>query len=749
MKLHIKTISIVFGILFYYQARVWAQDIPVGSWRTHYSFNNTFNVTQTNQTIYVASAAGIFSVDKTELSTLAFTKLNGLSDTDVASIHANQQTQTVIIAYKSGQLDILQDNTLISLSDIRLSDILDDKTVYSMFDDGIYTYLCSSFGMVKLDTNEKIIAESYLNLGTNGTNLPVFAGTLYNDSLFVATQDGIMAGSLLKNLKDYSLWYRFDSADGFYPKQANVMAMHDNAPISATSSQGVLTYVNGKWMATSYLIGAQFRSITSSDQTLIIANDSLFVFSNQGVSPISSTNFVAVKDALSQDATLWVADAQNGLVQLAGGQSQSIYPNGPYFNTVSKLIYQNQQIFAIPQYQLAPLIPAQNQSGFSIFKDGLWVNYSSNGYPNTNLIPKFFDISGVSEWAGNTVISSYGYGLMFWGNDGKFTVVDETNSPLINSNPPNRNVLIADIDTDNANLWMLCNNTDTSVFAYDNSSNWFPLTPSGKVAHAKSIISTAWGDQWITLYSIFGGGILVYNSSGQELYLTAQGNGTIPSNSVNQILMDKEEKIWIATTKGVVYYTFPAGIFDDPTQEAIIPIIDSNLLFNNEPVNCLAVDGGNRIWMGTSKGAWLFDKDGAELVEHFTTENSPLLSDEVLSIAINDQSGEVFFNTAKGLISYRGTGTVTGTYDEPKIFPNPVHPDYTGVVTIEGVPTNSLVKITDASGRLVTELNANGNTAVWNLQNSFSSSITTGVYFVFVASPDGSATQFGKIAVIK
>ncbi|MCB0505038.1 MAG: T9SS type A sorting domain-containing protein, partial [Cyclobacteriaceae bacterium] len=231
--------------------------------------------------------------------------------------------------------------------------------------------------------------------------------------------------------------------------------------------------------------------------------------------------------------------------------------------------------------------------------------------------------------------------------------------------------------------------------------------------------------------------------------LKSDGTGTLPDNSINDFLLDNEDKLWIATNKGVVYYARPYSILDDAEQEAIIPIIDNNLLFYKENVNTLAVDGGNRIWMGTNKGAWLFDKDGSELIEHFTSENSPLLSDVVTDIAINHLTGEIFFSTNEGLISYRGSGTLTGTYDKPKIFPNPVAPGYSGVITIEGVPFNSELKVTDASGRLVTHLEANGNTAIWDMKNEYLSDVGTGVYFVFASSEDGTERQLGKIAIVK
>ncbi len=724
-------------------------NIPTGTWRTHYSFNSTIAVTQSASTIFAASSSGLFVVNKNDKSLSSITKLNGLSETGISQLDFNSTTSTLLIAYENGQIDLLKDNTMTSIPDIKLSDIINSKKTYHMYEHGIYTYLSTDFGLIQIDAEAQIIKESFLNLSSTGDNLKIYASTIFNDSLFLATEKGVMAGSLKENLKDFTKWIRFDTLIGINKEATRVMSLYKGKPITGNTSQGLLTYTNGQWSSLGELIGADFTSINTNNNPIISASGNVYEWNGSELIQIQSADIIVANSALADGTDYWVADNQNGLVHINGSSSESIYPNGPFFNNVVNLKSVKNKIYALPQFKTVGGEPNRNESGFSVFENGIWTNYNSTGYPNTKSIPVFLDISGVSSLStGEIVFSSFGYGLLTWNKDG-FDIINENNSPLINSNPPERNIFIADIDTDNANLWVLNNNTSASLHALTNDKTWATFTPSSNVENAQQIISTLWGDQWISINTASGGGIVVYGQSEGEVVLKSSGIGTIPSNTINQMVVDQQDKIWIATNKGVVYYLFPYSIISDPNQEAIVPIIDSRLLFNNEKVNTLAVDGGNRIWMGTNEGAWLFDNDGTFLVEHFNTENSPLLSNVVTNIAINHQSGEVFFNTDKGLISYRGSATLTGSFSKPKIFPNPVNPSYTGVVTIEGVPTNAKLKITNAAGRLVANLEANGNTAVWDMNNAHSVEIITGVYFVFISNSDGSSTQFGKIAIVK
>jgi hypothetical protein len=248
-----------------------------------------------------------------------------------------------------------------------------------------------------------------------------------------------------------------------------------------------------------------------------------------------------------------------------------------------------------------------------------------------------------------------------------------------------------------------------------------------------------------------GGGLLVFNEQeNKTAYLTNQaGSGGLPSRNVYAFAADRDGSIWIGTEKGVAYFFNPTQVFSTNVN-AVWPIFENRYLLTDEKVTAIAVDGGNRKWIGTERGVWLFSPTGEEQVFNFNTSNSPLLSDVILSIAIDPVSGEVFFATDKGIVSFRSGATESSfSYELVKVFPNPVTPGFNGTVGISGLATDAIVKITDVSGKLIWQTQANGGTATWNVTDYNGRRASTGMYLIFSATEDGSESFVGKIAVIE
>jgi hypothetical protein len=173
-------------------------------------------------------------------------------------------------------------------------------------------------------------------------------------------------------------------------------------------------------------------------------------------------------------------------------------------------------------------------------------------------------------------------------------------------------------------------------------------------------------------------------------------------------------------------------------------------LLGDETINCITVDGADRKWFGTAKGgAYLFSSDGTKQIYQFNTANSPIFSNNVLSIAINDQTGEVFFGTDQGIISFKGSATAPGeNFTNVYAYPNPVRESYRGDIVVAGLVENCYVKITDISGNLVYQTKSLGGQAVWDGNTKDGRRVASGVYLVFLSNDDGSKTFVTKILVI-
>ena len=248
-----------------------------------------------------------------------------------------------------------------------------------------------------------------------------------------------------------------------------------------------------------------------------------------------------------------------------------------------------------------------------------------------------------------------------------------------------------------SNVWV-------GEFSDAGASSLFEIKPNGTCntippfpfngTYALQISIDDFDNKWMQIHYY---GILVYNETGSKSrYLsTGAGMGNLPNAYVTAIEKDKKGQMWIGTKTGLAIYYDPSKIFTAGT-DAAIPIYQQYPLLFGEYITCIEVDGGNRKWIGTQNGLWLFNEDGTQVIANFTTKNSLLLSDFITDLEINGQTGELFIATDKGIISYRTDATESSEeFKDVKVFPNPVTENFNGLVGISGLATNAVVKITD------------------------------------------------------
>jgi hypothetical protein len=230
------------------------------------------------------------------------------------------------------------------------------------------------------------------------------------------------------------------------------------------------------------------------------------------------------------------------------------------------------------------------------------------------------------------------------------------------------------------------------------------------------------------------------------------GNGGLPSRTVICLLKDENGLIWAGTEKGLSIFYSPGSVFTGNNFDSQRLIYGKGnsayYLFDNERINCMALDPANRKWIGTPNGLWLLSADGNELLANFTRDNSPLLSNDIVAITVDPESGEVFVATDQGLLSLKGDAIVgLETKGDIEVFPNPVLSSYTGPIAIKNLVKDAYVKITDINGNLVFETRSNGGLATWYGQRFDGQRVSTGVYLIFASYEDGTESSVGKVLV--
>jgi sugar lactone lactonase YvrE len=305
------------------------------------------------------------------------------------------------------------------------------------------------------------------------------------------------------------------------------------------------------------------------------------------------------------------------------------------------------------------------------------------------------------------------------------------------------------------NLWFSNSNTDQQLKVKRSNGTWgsISLTQTSSSNTVGKVAVDQRGQVWVAVH---GKGIVVYDiETGQQRLLSSTyNNGDLPQLTVRALECDLDGQMWVGTHDGIRVFS-PSQVFGSVNINGQkIVIKDENgineLLLKETIINDIETDGANRKWIATmGTGVRLVSSDGREIIHSFTAENSPLLSNNVNCVAIDDQSGEVCFGTDKGIVCFRSDATAASdNFGNVYAYPNPVKPEYNGPIAITGMANNSAVKITDIAGNLVFETTSEGGQAIWNGLTYEGKRPSTGVYLVFCANEDASQTVVTKILFI-
>ncbi len=267
-----------------------------------------------------------------------------------------------------------------------------------------------------------------------------------------------------------------------------------------------------------------------------------------------------------------------------------------------------------------------------------------------------------------------------------------------------------------------------------------------------SVVMDRNGLQWIRLPDSLGGGILVKNpATQQQRYLsTSTNNGGLPSSRISSLSLDRDGLVWFAADQGVGHFAPEGNLLAGGAVNAVFPLFGQRRLLRDAFSTAIVTEPGNRKWVGTRGGLYLFSADGTQLIRQFTAADSPLPSDNILALQFDEATGRLYIDTSNGLVSYRSDATASAlTLQDITIFPNPVRPGYAGFVGVKGLRDETVVKITDLTGKLVYETRSQGGTATWNLLDYTGRRARGGIYLVLLIASDGSESVAGKLAVVE
>ena len=753
------------------------QSVGIGEFHDHLPYNNGSSLCISNEKVYVASGQALFTYDLADNSIETQSKVNKLSDIGISAISYSEKHNSIIVAYSTGNIDIIFNNQVVNIPDVKRTSIQGYKSINEIYIQEDFAYLSTGFGIVKLDIQRQEIKETFL-IGENGTNVFVNDLTFFHDTIYAVTDKGIyIADNKSSNLSNFQNWQKIGNySDAVINEiESNDSILLLNISTEVYNSDTIVSY-NGKTWETFLFEGYNYEDVKNinydGEKWLIcytyygnIINSANEIESNiyayQFDSPMSAKPRKIIK---GNNDVYWIADDQYGLVRRNSEWDFDVFtPTGPANYLSWNLDFDGEALW-VASGSLTPSLANQYKTkGVYKYEKNSWYSYNGGAYDS------LFDITSVNINPQNTnevFFGSWGKGLIKTTNGEVNEVYNKYNSGIQSLNVFTYHQVGGSVFDSDGVLWVTCSgspgaNVNYPLVAFD-GENWHTYNMNNMLVNSSNtgeILVDKNGYKWFIsrdngIFVFDGNGTLSDNEDDRiALITTGESNGNLPSKIIYAIAEDSDGEIWIGTEEGLTVINNTDNVFEGNVKaDRIVIEQDENAqyLLETEVINTIKVDGGNRKWIGTaSGGVYLVSEDGQETIHHFTAENSALLSNTIFDIEIFGTTGEVFFATDNGLVSYMGDATDPEEYTGPTYaYPNPVRPDYEGLIGIKGLVENSEVKITDITGNVIYETMSQGTTATWDGKSLNGKKAQTGVYIVFSVNDDGSEKEVTKILFI-
>lgn len=756
---------IVFSLIL--TLNLFAQ-IPVGNWRTHLSYTNVTQVAETPEKVYGVSDGSLFSYDKSDQSIERYDKLAGLSDTKIKLVSYSPANKSLLIAYENANIDVLTDDgEIFNIPDVKNKSLTLNKTIYGIDFNGKNAYVCTAYGISIVNLLKYEITESYINKVT-------FSAAVFNGYLYAATVDGVYKGSLSSNLNDFRNWELATDL------RATSLLVFQDQLVALEINNGLFTLANNSYEQV-YQTNA-IRNITlSRDKLIAYGSSEVSIFSSltSKITSNAASGIVSLS-SLNSDQYIWLT--RGASLNRLDDSNVVIRPVGPIANSPYVMHFSGDKLMVVGGGATGDRL---NTPGiFMSFENEEWANANSDTtLTGIGRVRDFMDVVEDPNEKGHFYVASWGEGLYEYrsidsDNPEKLRMVklynaSNSNLETIIAGSPNYIRIGALCYDSNGNLFMTNNEISKVIKVFTKEGNWITLSYPGiaTMTSVRAMIRDKRGYFWAlnvrssdSRLFVFDPKTTITNQNDDQSAYFEQFNyydnsdlkGFTPAKFLS-IAEDKKGAIWLGTDIGLIVFNSPSKVFDTDFigTRIKIPRNDgtdlADYLLDGVSINALAVDGGNRKWLGTeSNGVYLVSEDGQQTIHHFTADNSPLLSDKILSIAIHPTTGEVFIGTDKGLISYRSDATTASPkYSDVYAFPNPVRAEYEGLITITGLKYKSTVRITDISGNSIFEGISAGGQITWNGRNRSGEKVASGVYLVYAGTSSGLEGVVTKIMIVR
>lgn len=734
-------------------------------WKGYFSYQETKAVTYDNQNIYWATDNSVFAYNQNSNEVEIFNTINGLKTDGITVLAYAPDHKKLITGSNNGKVAVidLAADKIYHLNDIFNKTNIPDsqKKINRIVVNGGFAYLATGYGITTVRLSDNHFGDTFY-VGVEGDMVNVKSIAFVEKQIYAAVEnEGIKKASINSNLIDYNSWQVIDFGNwiDIVSFRNQLVGVKDDLTLNTISASSQITQVSDVW-------GGFLRLNVSGDVLIEVTHEAArlrgsdFSIYNQFILPIEGKG--GVSDVVVSDGNFYVASrTQGALVVPLGDHSnlKNVSPTGPLSNNVFSLTLNDKDLwvtFGGYGSGLDPFAPnGLTRYGLSFMKNmQSWNEISFQGLNhfkstvNVNFNPQKPNVAYVSSFHD-------GLGLLDL-NSKQFTIYNDQNTNALQAMAPEDIRVNGVVFDRNGTGWMTNTGVSPILVSID-KNNQFKNYPSSVLdqrndnPYLTPIIDKN-GTKWIASYL---DGLFAFNETKNNKAMQIEPRHNLPSKTVNALAIDYNNQLWIGTYKGL---RIIPNVDQFLTSSQLIPsnivIMDEGKaqeLFFEQSILAITVDGSNNKWVSIAEsGVFLVSGNGQETIYKFTKENSPLPSNDVLSIAIDGTTGEVFFGTRKGIVSFKNYATTpTSDLDNVKVYPNPVKPEFTGEVKITGLVGKATVKITDIAGNLVYETSSLGGSVTWNTYSFSGSKVPSGVYMVFISSEDGTLDTVKKLMIIR
>ena len=742
------------------------------SWTGYFSYVSIKSISQGNDKIYAAAENAIFTYDLSTEEISSISTINGLSGNPISTAYYSENNGLYVIGYENGLIEIVidgEDNVL------KVVDILDKttippnmKTINHFNEYNGRLYISTGFGISVYNLETLEFGDTYF-IGDLGSQINITQTTVQGDLIYASSSENGIKSALVadENIIDYQQWATVIGG-GYKGIQSLGVELY-----AVNNSNNILKFdldVGFLQIDTFLSPVVDFRAF--SGVLTITTNSSIHSFSegyvliNEITSLFEYDYLLQAGYAFNNSFYLGTTDLGMLIVPFNVNRALQVLPEGPLYNQPFTIEASPGKLWvAFGDVDLTFNPYPLTRKGISNYRNESWTNIKYDSLRDLLGVEDVNDLVFVKSNPNNpneTYMSSYQKGLLKIKNQDPTILYNETNSPL---EIPGGNEALgirlygSDFDKQD-NFWFVQSRIDKGLIKLTPEGQFQTIDISNiinaedELALGKLVVSR----EGYVFFGAVSSGLVGYNPTTNEFNKIGEalGNGNLPSTDIKALAFDNQNRLWIGTRKGLRVLYSARNFFEsgaDIDSQPIIILDDGvpqELLFL-QSITDIEVDGSNNKWVSTAtSGVFYLSSNGQETLLRFTSANSPLPSDTVLDISIDDADGTVYFATKDGLVAYDGTSTAPGEdLESVYAYPNPVRPNYFGNVTIDGLTAKANVKITDITGNLVFETTSQGGSVEWDTTAFGKYKVASGVYLVLITSDDNLLTKVAKIMIIR